>query len=219
VAFDHPGEQVVNADEAASGSAVTRLLLSRCTADGLAALLACEVGDTQAAAAVCLGLKGGMSHCRALATLLRHGEPQAAQLAEDSLWRIWMRAGTAHGNALLARALDLIREERYVQALRVLTGLCAAEPRFAEAHNQRGIALCFLDRHAEAAAAFRLALRWNRYHFSAAASLGHTYAERCDAKGALRHYRFALHLNPRLDGILEMVKQLEAAVGNGSKPR
>jgi tetratricopeptide (TPR) repeat protein len=213
VVRDNAGEQVLEPGGELAGGAVVQLLLSRCTPDGLTALAACEVGDMQCAAVVCLGMKGTMRHCLPLATLLHHEDARLVALAENSLWQIWMRAGSDYGNTVLARAVDLISHERYEHALRVLDGLCALEPRFAEPRHQRGIVLFSMGRIAEAAAAFRAALRRNRHHFSAALNLGHTFAERGNLRAALRHYQYALHLHPRLEGIPEVVRELEAALG------
>ena len=206
--------QVARSAGVADG-AVVQLLLSECSNDGLVRLLGSEVGDMRDAAIICLGLKGTTAHCAALVKLLPSEESGVAELVENSLWQIWMRAGSGPGNAMLARAIDMIRRELFDDALGLLEGLCADEPEFAEAHNQRGIVLCFLNRPDEAASAFRRALRLNRYHFSAAVSLGHTFVERRDLRAALRHYRYALRLNPRLEDIPDVVKRLEAALGNG----
>lgn len=215
---DNVGEQLLESGGELAGAAVVQLLLSRCTADGLTALVACEVGDMQCAAVVCLGMKGTMRQCPVLARLLHQEDARLVALAENSLWQIWMRAGSDYGNTVLARAVNLIGQERYEQALRVLDGLCGAEPGFAEARHQRGIVLCSLGRVAEAAEAFREALRRNRYHFSAAVNLGHTFAERSDLLAALRHYRYALRLHPRLEGIPEVVRELEVALGRQRQP-
>ena len=60
-------DQVVGFEEVVTDAAVIQILVSECTADGLLRLLDCEVGEMQEAAVVCLGLKGEMQHCRALA--------------------------------------------------------------------------------------------------------------------------------------------------------
>jgi tetratricopeptide (TPR) repeat protein len=214
VAREHSGEQLAKPDAASGAGDVVQLLLSRCTPEGLAALLSCQVDDVRSAAAVCLGLKGTVAQCRALAALLKDADSKLVQLAENSLWSIWMRAGSPYGNTVLARAVDLIRRERYEQAARVLQGLCAQEPGFAEAFDQLGIALSFLDRPDDAAQALLKSLRRNRYHFSAAAMLGHTYVQLGKLQTALRYYQHALWLHPRLDGVREIASRLEAAVGS-----
>jgi tetratricopeptide (TPR) repeat protein len=218
-----PGGYALQEASSLAGSpaldAIVQLLLSDCTLDELAALLKSDTRDILRATIVCLGRKGNMAHNRMLADLLRHADAEIACLAENSLWQIWMRAGTEWGNALLGRANDLIRDGDFERAVCILEQLSTAEPDVAEAHHQRGIALSLLERPEQAGAAFRQTLRLNRYHFSAAVSLGHACVEQCDLAGALRYYRYAIRLNPRLDEIPEVVKRLKAVVGKRRESR
>ena len=87
-----------------------------------------------------------------------------------------------------------------------------AEPDYAEAHFQRGLAFATLDRNDEAAEAFREALRLNPYHFAAAASLGHACLELGDLPAAVRYYRQALRLHPRLDDVPVALREVTAAL-------
>ncbi len=191
---------------------IVELLLSDCTVDELVPLLRSETRDILRATIVCLGRKGNLAHNQLLAELLHHDDTEIAALAEDSLWMIWMRAGSDWGNTLLGSANDQIRDSEFERAVETLETISAIEPEFAEAHHQRGIALSLLDRPQEAAEAFRQTLRLNRYHFSAALNLGHACAEQSDLRGALRHYRYALRLNPRLEELPVIVKQLKSAL-------
>lgn len=204
-------------EEGASSGTVAELLLSHCPADGLVTLLSSDAGQILRAAIVTLGLKGSLEHCPALVALLRRENPDVVQLAERSLWRIWMRAGSGWGTGQLARAIDLIKGDRYGEALEVLDGIIATDPTFAEPYHQRGIALCLLDRLEEAAEAFRQALARNPYHFSAAVSLGHVCAQQGRLPAALRYYRRALELHPRLEGVAELVERLETIAGRESR--
>lgn len=196
--------------------AVVQLLLSECDVGGFVRLLSCGNGDVARAAAVCLGLKGSLGECRVLAGLLANGDAALMRVAENSLWQIWMRAGSDWGNCRLTEAVEHIRYERYESALGVLDELIGSEPSFAEAHHQRGIALWFLERLREAGQAFWRAWRENPYHYSAAVNLAHVYTESGNLKRALFHYRNALRIHPGLDEIPGVVKRLEVAVGRGS---
>ena len=197
-------------DDSATGGDVAKLLFSHCPADGLVTLLSCHANEIMASAIVTLGAKGSMCHCGALVGLLRHESPAVVELAENSLWQIWMRAGTTWGNEQLAHTVEHIRENRLAEALSVLDGLVFAEPTFAEAYDQRGIVLSLLERLEEAGAAFRQALQYNRHHFAAAVSLGHVYAQQGQFRTALLHYRHGLELHPGLASVAEIVERFEA---------
>jgi tetratricopeptide (TPR) repeat protein len=163
-------------------------------------------------AATCLGLTGGMEYCRRLVALLGHADEQVAVAAEDALWNIWMRAGSAGGSQRLNAAVEYLRKGEFESALEVLDVLIASEPALAEARHQQALALHSLGRHDEAEAAYQAALERNPYHFAAIAGLGHICVERDEYAGALDFYERALKIHPRLAGIREIVPQLEAAL-------
>ena len=163
-------------------------------------------------AATCLGLTGSMEHCRRLAALLGHADEQVVVAAEDALWSIWMRAGSADGNRRLGIAVQRLQTGEFESALGVLRELIALEPTLAEAHHQQAIALHSLGRHEEAEEAYQAALDRHPHHFAAAAGRGHICVERDDYAGALDFYKRALKIHPRLAGIREVVPQLEAAL-------
>ncbi len=178
----------------------------------LAGFLSSASGEAVKAAVFCLGFAGSMGDCPDLAAMLRHNDASVARLAEDSLWSIWMRAGSKTGNCRLADAIHRIKLEDYGAAEQRLRALQRSEPMFAEPHHQRGIALSMLDRVDEAAQEYRAAFDLNPYHFSAVAALGHTHAQRGNVVSALICYRQALEIHPRLDGLPETVAMIERAL-------
>ena len=210
-------EPADGAGTAADPATLARLLLAQSPDDVLAAVLGSPAGQLQRAAVVALGIKGTPAHGALLTGLLRHPEAGLAELAEDSLWRIWLRAGSARGNTDLARAVELIAGDHLIEALATLDALIAVEPTFAEAHHQRGIALFLLERPADAAKAFRRALDLNPDHFPALVSLGHAALNQGELRSAVLYYRQALDLNPRLATVREMVQKLEPTVGGNGK--
>jgi len=203
------GRQSEVAEPAGGGLAAAQLLASCCPADALATLVPLGRRGLLSGLITALGLKGRPEHCSTLIPLLKHDDPEVAQAAEESLWRIWLRSGSRWGNAQLAYALELIGEQRLGEAQQVLDRLVGLEPEFAEAHHQRGIVLFLLGRLGEARVAFGRALECNPLHFSAAANLGHVYAQCGQLRLALEAYRQALSLHPRLDGLADVVLRLE----------
>ena len=159
----------------------------------------------------CLGLVGLSADAQFLVALLGHSSDAVASEAEAGLWRLWFRAGSREGNAQLARAVTHIRDGQLAEAVDLLRALTASEPELAEAHHQLGLALSLLE-DPQAEAALAAAVRLNPYHFAALAALGHACVHRGDLHGAVRFYRLALHVHPRLAEIREVVPQIEAAI-------
>ncbi len=190
-----------------------RLLVSRPPADALLTLLADNEAETVRAAVLYLGLYGALRECPVLALCLQHADLAVVALAEHCLWAIWMRGGSAEGNARLADAIALARIGNNEEAIQLLSTLTALEPAFAEAPFQLGLALAAVDRNDEAIRSFRQTLRLNPYHFAAAAALGHAYVALGNLRSALHAYRQALKIHPHLEDVPRAVEELRTLVG------
>jgi tetratricopeptide (TPR) repeat protein len=159
-----------------------------------------------------LAVDGSPRNARALAVMLHHHDTQVVEMAEDALWRLWMRAGTDRGNVQLRSAVEKIGRGDFGAALQQLAALLECEPAFAEAHHQRGIVLSLLERFEEAESALVQAIDLNPLHFEAIAGLGHIAANRGDADETLRHYRDALRIHPRYEAIRAAVGEIQVAL-------
>jgi tetratricopeptide (TPR) repeat protein len=194
-------------------SVLAALLRARPGPETILPLLSARRSSTVQAAILYLGLYGSVRDAPVLALCLQHADAEVAALAEHCLWSIWMQSGTEQGNRTLALAIDYMRDGDNRQAIALLTMLILKEPSFAEAHFQNGLALSSVGRHGEAARAYQQALRLNPHHFAAAAALGHACVELGNLSGALRYYRLALRIYPRLEELPDAVRCLEAALG------
>jgi tetratricopeptide (TPR) repeat protein len=199
-------------------SVLEALLRERPKPEGLVSLLAAANPATVRAAVLYLGLYGTVRESAVLALCLHHDDAGVVRLAEHCLWSLWMQSGSVDGNRSLSQAIGCMQTGDYSAAIAVLDGLLAAEPAFAEAHFQRGLALCSLDRAAEATKEYRQTLRLNPYHFSAAAALGHACVEQGNLPGALHYYRQALRIHPHLEDVPTAVHELESVIGSQGSP-
>lgn len=189
---------------------LSSLVRNRWPADYLCQLLEVSSMDLVRAAATCLGHNGQMKHVRSLADLLVYSDAQTAELAERSLWQIWMTAGTTVGNSRLAKAVRCIRDDDPDAAIQILEDLILDEPTFAEAHHQLGIALCLVDRFDEAETEFKRTLELNPHHFSAMSGLANVAAYRGDVKSAIKYYERTLAMNPRAEGARAALSEIES---------
>lgn len=214
-------EQVLHtvaADVPVDRGTLVSLLEQRPSPDAVARLLAAPAVEVVTAALTYLAVFGTPRHRPALGRCLRHPDANVARVAEQALWMLSMRGGSPRGNDRLAAAIRRIEESDFAPATRLLADLLADEPDFAEAHFQLGVALSLLDRHGESAAAHRAALRLNPYHFGAAEGLGHAQVELGDYAAALRCYRLALRIHPRLPNLATAVHELERLVPAADRP-
>jgi tetratricopeptide (TPR) repeat protein len=173
---------------------------------------AVQMGDiqTRRAAVLALGLVGGYEVNEVVGRALRDQDPAVRSLADNALWAIWFRADSPENNATLEKVRALINRQRPDLAIELATRLIARAPRFAEAFNQRAIALFTLGQFEESAADCRRVLELNPYHFGALGGLGQCYLRLNRRTEALKTYRRALKLQPYSEGLREFVATLEA---------
>lgn len=195
-------------------SILDQLVTQRPPPEALVSLLSAADPAVVRAAVLYLGLYGTQRDAPVLVLCLHHDDAGVVKLAEHCVWALWLRGGSAESNRTLAAAVDEIRRGRHAVAERRLRLLVEREPSFAEAHFQRGLALCSLERPADAARCLLEAVRLNPYHFGAAATLGHTCVEQGDLHAAVRWYRQALRIHPRLEDIPAALREVEAILGD-----
>lgn len=188
-----------------------RSVQARYTEGTLARLTHAGGAKARRAAVLALGLVGSFEANQVVAQRLRDSDPVVRDLALNALWAIWFRADSPENNALLEEVRDLINHERLREAVDLATRLIERTPDFAEAYNQRAIALFFLDRFAESAADCRRTLRRNPYHVGALAGLGKCYIELGRRDAALATFQRALHLQPYDAGLRQTIAAIRAA--------
>lgn len=184
-------------------------VLARYTAGTLARLVRCGNEQARRAAVLALGLVGGMECNPVLARAMSDPDPVVRSLAHNALWAVWFRADSPENNATLERVRSLISGERLEEAFRISTQLIARAPSFAEAYNQRAIALFSMGRYADSAADCRRTLERNPYHIGALSGLGRCYLEMGRPSDALATFKRAAALQPFDENLKHMIRALE----------
>jgi tetratricopeptide (TPR) repeat protein len=165
---------------------------------------------TRRAAVLSLGLLGTMAVNPTLASRLRDADQDVTRLAADALWSVWFRASTPENCDELRRILRLRDRQRMLEALEKLIDRA---PDFAEAFNQRAILYFRLGQYERSIADCEQVLERNPCHFGAHAGMGQCFLKLHKERPALKAFRAALRLYPGLEGIAEMVRTLESALG------
>ncbi len=198
-----PGMEVGDAD------AVARAVTQRWRTSEVCQLLSDENVDARRVAAIVLGLVGDTSVVPCLTRALSDADEQVNEMAEHGLWTLWFRAGEASAMLPFRRGLEQLGQESYEQAAQSFREAVKADPHFAEAHNQCAIALYLLGRWEASLRHCCSAIELMPLHFGAIAGMGHCYAQRGDLTMALRCYRKALRLNPRMRAIAQAIERLQ----------
>ena len=186
----------------------------RWSVEQVCSLLSCTVPEARRVSALVIGLIGDLRFSGCLARGLHDKDDKVAEMAEHGLWSIWMRSGKCETCVFFEQALDAIAAERYDHAVELLDRVLEIDPDFAEAYNQKAIALFLEGRYRDSIAMCQQAIERCPSHFGAMAGLGHGFAHLQDWDKALRCYRKALAINPNMPAIASAVKRLEAKVAD-----
>jgi tetratricopeptide (TPR) repeat protein len=153
-----------------------------------------------------------------LASCLHDEDATVCQLAADALWSVWFRADTPENNAELHRLMQLNPDEVGGDAVKAgFDALVRKAPRFAEALNQRALFHFRRGDYARSIADCEKVLRLNPYHFGAASGMGQCFMKQKKLRAALRTYRRANRINPRLEGVRDVIESLERMLGEEGK--
>lgn len=184
-------------------------VLARFGEPALVRLVQAQEPDTRRAAVLALGLTGSMAANAAVARALKDPDPGVRGLASAALWGLWGRAGDPEANAALQRIQELNARGRFEEAADAAAALIRWAPEFAEAHNQRAIAMFSRGQYAESAADCRKVLELNPYHVGALAGLGQCYLRMGQRAEALETYRRALELQPYHAGLRQIIAEIQ----------
>lgn len=191
-------------------SGLHTLLLSKFSPNDITSLLHCGCCDTRKVAALSLGLVGNRHCLEDLARQLADPDPMINQMAEHAMWSIWFRGGTKEANCKLHKGAQAIDRGDYEVALDYLDKALQISPEFAEAHNQRGLALYLMDRYAESLVECQNTIDRMPMHFGAWAGRGHCHAHLNQFDSAIKCYEKALSINPHMDQVRQVVEELKA---------
>lgn len=186
----------------------------RWTCPQILALLKDKSPDVRKVAALSLALIGDRSAVKPLAVALHDRDLMVAQMAEHGLWAIWFRLGKAAAVNLVKCGNSHMHHGNYESAIHNFSCAIHEDPSFAEAYNQRAIALYLSERFAESIQDCKAALAVMPQHFGAMAGMGHSYSHLGQWAEARRCYRLALAIHPHLEGIQFSLDQIEQVLHN-----
>ena len=187
-------------------------IAERYTEGTLARIVQSGESESRQAAVLALRFFGSSKSVGNLARALDDSDRSVCELAENSLWAIWRRAGTRDQNQKLAAITMLISDGHLDTALEDANELIREAPRFAEAYNQRAIAYYESKRYKESILDCQRVLKLNPVHFGAAAGKGQCYLALDLPVKALEAFRQALQINPNLSSVRENVQVLERSM-------
>jgi tetratricopeptide (TPR) repeat protein len=139
-------------------------------------------------------------------------DEDSAKAIEDRIWAKWMVSGSDTCNLLMERVNSAADGKDYDLAIKLLDAIIEIRPNYVEAWNRRATLYYLKQDYGHALADIREVLAREPRHFGALAGLGVILQDVGDDKDALEAYRKALAINPHLDHIPDVVKDLAVKV-------
>jgi tetratricopeptide (TPR) repeat protein len=135
-----------------------------------------------------------------------------AKAIEDRIWALWVVSDSDTCNLLMTRVKAATDGKDYDLALKLLDAVIAIKPDYVEAWNRRAVIYYLRNDYGRAIADLGEVLAREPRHFGALSGLGMMLQEIGDDKDALKAYRDALKIDPHLEHIPDVVKELSDKV-------
>lgn len=165
--------------------------------------------DARKVALLALGLVAPSCCIPDVAAQLKDPDRMVNEMAEHALWSVWFRGGTEPANHELARGAQALERKDFEHAITHFDRAIEICPEFAEAHNQRAIALYLLERWDCSIESCKRVIELMPCHFGALAGMGHCYAHLGRTAEAIESYQRALEVNPHLECVAQAIEQLK----------
>jgi tetratricopeptide (TPR) repeat protein len=136
----------------------------------------------------------------------------SAKHVEARIWAIWMHTPSDTAALLMARAKAAIDAQQVDIAMKLLDAVIKLRPDYTEAWNRRATLYYLQNDYTRSLADIQQVLSREPRHFGALAGLGMIMQDLGDEKRALEAFRKALAVNPHLERVPELVKQLSEKV-------
>jgi tetratricopeptide (TPR) repeat protein len=165
--------------------------------------------ETRRAATLALGFVGGEAANPVLGRLLHDPDHIVSLLAENSLKNLWPRLAPHSFREQLRDVMRRILFGDFGNAVSAANILIESAPMYAEARNQRSIALFGLELYEQAVCDCNETLELNPYHFGAAVAKGHCFLKLGDVHAAIESFGAALDINPNLEIVRKQILRLQ----------
>ena len=136
----------------------------------------------------------------------------SAKHVEARIWAIWLQTPSDTAALLMTRAKAAMDARQTDVALKLLDAVIKLRPDYVEAWNRRATLYYLKNDYARSIADIQQVLAREPRHFGALAGLGMIMEDLGDDKHALEAFRKALAINPHLEKVPELVKQLSEKV-------
>ncbi len=155
---------------------------------------------------------GTMDDAPALVEALHDPDRVVRALSERALWQVWSRSGDPEIDAQFARGIDQMRQGDADAAIATFSAIIARKPDFAEGWNKRATLYYLIGDYARSLHDCDEVVKRNPSHFGALSGYGQIYLRLGQPDKALRYFERALAVNPNMDQVAEVIRELREVV-------
>jgi tetratricopeptide (TPR) repeat protein len=145
---------------------------------------------------------------RMFAQLHKASERDAGKI-EASIWKMWMLSDSPSADAVLGQVAKAMSDKDYVAAMDMANTVIDLYPDYAEAWNKRATLFFIIGRNDESLADIEKVLALEPRHFGALSGRGMIYEKTGKPGLALKAFRDALAIHPRMKSVQEAIERLE----------
>lgn len=146
---------------------------------------------------------------------LQDGEGRIRELAETTLWAMWLRSGDTQVDAWMAEGNALLSQGQMDAAIADYTRIIERLPEFAEGYNKRATAFYLRGDFEASLKDIASVIKFNSSHFGALSGAGLCLVKLGRMEEALFYFDRALAVNPNMDGIKAMAEALRSSIPHG----
>ncbi len=179
------------------------------TRDEAIAALQHAAAGKRAEAIVWIANHGTMGDADRLHERLRDEDPVIRGYAEQGLWLLWSRSGSADIDRLMASGVDAMQSGKFEESIGIFSDVISRRPDFAEGWNKRATVYFLAREFRKSIADCDQVLQRNPKHFGALSGLGQIYSALEEDDKALEWFRRALAVNPNMAGVELQIRILE----------
>lgn len=167
--------------------------------------------DQRAEVLLWLAEHGDQTTAHEVVLRLKDPEEPIRELAEHTVWAIWMRSGNAEVDRLMQKGIALMGDREYEEAVAVFTDIIHRDANFAEGYNKRATLYYMMGEYLQSLADVESTLKFNPEHFGALSGAGLCLLRLSRPEEALQYFDRALAINPNMESIRFMAEQLRKA--------
>jgi len=180
------------------------------TREGAIAALRDDDPQTRLHGVVWIAEHGQFTDAELLHERLRDEVPALRKVAEQGLWMVWTRSGDPETDRLVAQGTEAMGRGDTAEAIAMFSDVIRREPDFAEGWNKRATAYFLAGEFRKSIADCEEVFKRNPKHFGALSGNGQNWLALGQLGSALEYLRRALEVNPNLDGVAEIIRNIEA---------